>query len=86
MKSAPRSTRPTRARADLTDREKKILRLLCDGLTNHQISVRMDLSQEVVKSALKRIFRKIDAKNRTQAAVLAAQRIRASAHHGAAAS
>lgn len=58
-------------REKLTEREKQILRLLCDGLTNAQIATRIDVSSEVVKSSLKRIFRKIDVKNRTQAAVLA---------------
>ena len=57
----------------LTDREKQILRLLCDGLTNRQIASEMSVSSEVVKSGLKRIFRKIDVRNRTQAAVLVAQ-------------
>lgn len=53
----------------LSDREKQILRLICDGLSNAEIAVRLGLSSETVKADLKRIFRKIDVKNRTQAAV-----------------
>jgi DNA-binding CsgD family transcriptional regulator len=71
VKSSSSSSQGPRPRAVLTEREKQILRLLCDGLTNPQIAVRMDLSTDVVKSSLKRIFRKIDAKDRKQAAMLA---------------
>ncbi len=57
-------------RRALTDREKQILRLVCEGLSNAEIAVRLVISAETVKSELKRIFRKIGVKNRTQAAVL----------------
>jgi len=54
----------------LTDREKQTLRLVCDGLSNRVIATRLGVSPETTKSELKRIFRKIEVKNRTQAAVL----------------
>jgi len=59
-----------RARPSLTDREKEVLRLVCDGLTNSEIATCLGVSRETVKSELKRIFRKIGVANRTQAAVL----------------
>jgi len=59
-----------RPRRVLTEREKQVLRLVCDGLSNSQIATRLAISPETVKSELKRIFRKIDVRNRTQAAVL----------------
>lgn len=61
---------PDRPRRALTDREKQILRLVCDGLTNTGIATSLNVSRETVKSELKRIFRKIEVNNRTQAAVL----------------
>ena len=57
-------------RRAMTEREKHVLRLICDGLTNSEMATRLDVSTETVKSELKRIFRKIEVRNRTQAAVL----------------
>jgi DNA-binding CsgD family transcriptional regulator len=61
---------PTLPKPNLTDREKEILRLVCDGQTNAEIAVNLHVSRETIKSELKRIFRKIGVGNRTQAAVL----------------
>ncbi|MFQ5352171.1 MAG: response regulator transcription factor [Candidatus Binatia bacterium] len=61
---------PNRPRPNLTEREKEVLRLVCDGLTNAEIASNLHVSRETVKSELKRIFRKIGVANRTQAAVL----------------
>lgn len=61
---------PDRPRPNLTLREKEVLRLVCDGLTNAEIATRLTVSRETIKSELKRIFRKIGVANRTQAAVL----------------
>lgn len=59
-----------RPRPNLTEREKEVLRLVCDGLTNFEIAACLGVSRETVKSELKRIFRKVGVANRTQAAVL----------------
>lgn len=61
---------PDRPRPNLTMREKEVLRLVCDGLTNAEIATKLTVSRETIKSELKRIFRKIGVANRTQAAVL----------------
>ena len=61
---------PERPRPNLTLREKEVLRLVCDGLTNAEIATKLTVSRETIKSELKRIFRKIGVANRTQAAVL----------------
>ena len=61
---------PPRHKPNLTEREKEVLRLVCDGLTNAEIATCLHVSRETVKSELKRIFRKIGVGNRTQAAVL----------------
>jgi DNA-binding CsgD family transcriptional regulator len=61
----------------LTDRERQIVDLVGDGLTNTQVGERLHLSHYTVKSHLARIFRKMDATSRTQLVMLVnAERIR----------
>ena len=57
--------------SQLTSREREILRLLTGGLTNRQIARRLHLSAGTVKNHLGRVFPKLDAIDRTQAAVRA---------------
>ena len=59
------------ARYDLTQLELKILRLVAEGLSNEEISDITHLARETIKGHLKSLFRKLDVKNRTEAAVLA---------------
>ena len=56
---------------NLTELEVKILRLMTEGLSNEDMSEITGISQETVKGHLKSLFRKLDVKNRTEAAVLA---------------
>lgn len=58
-------------RSGLTELEVKILRLMTEGLSNEEISEITAIAQETVKGHLKSLFRKLDVKNRTEAAVLA---------------
>jgi DNA-binding NarL/FixJ family response regulator len=58
-------------RSGLTELELKILRLMAEGLSNEEISAITRLARETVKGHLKSLFRKLDVKNRTEAAVLA---------------
>ncbi len=55
----------------LTQRERDVLRLLVDGLTNRDIAQRLSVSTETVKSHVHHIMQKMHVKDRTQAAVLA---------------
>jgi two-component system, NarL family, response regulator DegU len=55
----------------LTEMELKILRLLIEGLSNEEIGQITRLASETIKGHLKALFRKLDVKNRTEAAVLA---------------
>jgi DNA-binding NarL/FixJ family response regulator len=54
-----------------TAREDQILRLLVVGYTNRQIGARLQLGTGTVRNYLGRIFRKLGATTRTQAAVRA---------------
>jgi DNA-binding NarL/FixJ family response regulator len=58
-------------RYDLTELELKVLRLVTEGLSNEEISDIVNLARETIKGHLKSLFRKLDVKNRTEAAVLA---------------
>jgi len=59
------------ARFGLTPLEVQILSLVTEGLSNEEISETTHLARETVKGHLKTLFRKLDVKNRTEAAVLA---------------
>lgn len=55
----------------LTERETEVLRLLATGLANRDISERLHISPDTVKTHLGNIYRKMDVGGRTQAVVLA---------------
>ena len=55
----------------LSSREIEILRHLVYGLPNKAIAKQLDLGEETVKVHVKGILRKLNVRNRTQAAVLA---------------
>lgn len=61
----------TLAGAQLTERETEVLRHLCEGLANKEIARRIDLQEVTVKLHVKTLYRKIGARNRTHAAMLA---------------
>jgi LuxR family maltose regulon positive regulatory protein len=52
----------------------EVLRLLAAGLTNAQISERLSISLNTVKSHLKTVYAKLEAHNRTQAIAHARRR------------
>ena len=55
------------ANSGLSGREREILELLTQGLSNKEIGGRLDLSPFTVKNHLARIFRKLRARSRTAA-------------------
>jgi DNA-binding NarL/FixJ family response regulator len=55
----------------LTDLELKVLQLVAEGLNNEEISRVTHVARETIKGYLKGLFRKLQVKNRTEAAVLA---------------
>jgi DNA-binding NarL/FixJ family response regulator len=58
----------------LTEREVDVLRLVAAGNRNRDISQRLLVSEETVKSYLKHISEKLRASNRTHALAIAIQR------------
>ncbi len=58
---------------DLTSRERDVLALLVDGLTNGQIGSALGISPGTVRVYVSNILMKLGAENRTAAAVMAVQ-------------
>ncbi|MGW3115792.1 response regulator [Streptomyces sp. NPDC001107] len=57
----------------LTDREREILSLIGEGLTNRQIGRRLFLAEKTVKNHISRLLAKLGVERRIQAAVIATQ-------------
>ncbi|HEY3185304.1 MAG TPA: response regulator transcription factor [Gaiellaceae bacterium] len=53
--------------AQLTQRERDVLRLLADGLSNEEIGKRLFISAETVRTHIRKAMDKLDADTRTQA-------------------
>jgi DNA-binding NarL/FixJ family response regulator len=67
----PDPRRPPAALADLTDREREILRLVAGGLSNAQIAERLVISPLTAKTHVSRILGKLDCRDRAQLVALA---------------
>lgn len=59
--------------ADLAPREREILALIGDGLTNREIGDRLYLSEKTVKNNISRLLSKLGVERRIQAAVIATE-------------
>ena len=55
----------------LSEREQQVLGGLCRGLANKEIARELDLQEVTIKLHVKTLCRKLDAKNRTHAAMIA---------------
>lgn len=61
------------ALASLTDRERDVLDLIGDGLTNREIGTQLYLSEKTVKNHISRMLAKLGVERRIQAAMIASQ-------------
>jgi DNA-binding NarL/FixJ family response regulator len=55
----------------LTNREREILQLLAEGMSNGDVAKKLFISQETVKSHVRHILAKLEADTRTQAVAIA---------------
>lgn len=70
LTTAPEENVPEIAKK-MTERELQVLECLCRGLSNKEIAREVDLQEVTVKLHVKTACRKLGAKNRTQAAIMA---------------
>jgi two-component system, NarL family, nitrate/nitrite response regulator NarL len=66
----------TDSMSQLSNRERRVLDLLGQGLSNKHIARQLNIADATAKVHIKSIFRKIGINNRTQAAVWARDRVR----------
>ena len=66
-----RNHRPRALHQDLTERERDVLRLIADGLSNQEIADTLHIGIKTVKTHVSNILDKLQVKDRTQAAVYA---------------
>jgi NarL family two-component system response regulator LiaR len=62
---------PAASAATLSEREREVLALMADGLSNHHIGVRLGIAEKTVKTHVSNILSKLGLADRTQAAVYA---------------
>ncbi|MFG2822758.1 response regulator [Kitasatospora sp. NPDC048365] len=62
---------PTAAPAELTGREREVLRMVSSGATNREIAARLYVSEGTVKNHVSRILDRLGLRDRTQAALYA---------------
>jgi DNA-binding NarL/FixJ family response regulator len=62
---------PARTRLRLNNSQQEIVRLMVDGLSNREIARQIHLSENTVKTHIQEILRRLEARNRVQAAVRA---------------
>jgi DNA-binding NarL/FixJ family response regulator len=55
----------------LTERQRTILRLVADGMSNREIAEQVHLSELTVKSYIEDLLKQLGARNRVHAAILA---------------
>jgi DNA-binding NarL/FixJ family response regulator len=68
----PRSP-PTKEFDELTAREREVLRLITDGLSEAELGRELFISETTVKTHVTRVLQKLNLRDRAQAIVLAHQ-------------
>lgn len=70
----PARTAPTKGRGELTERERQVVQLLSEGLSNKLIADRLGISDHTAKFHVNGVMMKLGASTRTEAVVEAMRR------------
>lgn len=73
--NAPPPAAPAVGAQQLTSRQRRVLELLAQGLSNKHIARELDISEITVKAHVSLVLRKLGVANRTQAAIEARKRL-----------
>ncbi|RST09732.1 response regulator transcription factor [Streptomyces sp. WAC05374] len=73
LRGGPAQEERTQGLPGLTEREREILALVGEGLTNREIGKRLYLAEKTVKNNISRLLAKLGVERRVQAAVIATQ-------------
>jgi DNA-binding NarL/FixJ family response regulator len=71
QRGAPRTPRPGYDLSRITEREREVLSLVAEGLSNDEIATRLYLSPLTTKTHVSRIMTKLDARDRAQLVIIA---------------
>jgi DNA-binding NarL/FixJ family response regulator len=71
QRSGPNPPRPGRDLSRITEREREVLSLVAEGLSNDEIATRLYLSPLTTKTHVSHIMTKLDARDRAQLVVIA---------------
>ncbi|MFI2235958.1 response regulator [Streptomyces chrestomyceticus] len=77
LRGETRQEEPKPGLPGLSDREREILALVGEGLTNREIGKRLYLAEKTVKNNISRLLAKLGVERRVQAAVIATQALAA---------
>jgi RNA polymerase sigma factor (sigma-70 family) len=73
LEQLEQTSKLARTLSSLTPRERQILELIADGLTNRQIGERLFLAEKTVKNNVSRLLAKLGMQRRTEAAAFGAR-------------
>ncbi|MFW0753897.1 helix-turn-helix transcriptional regulator [Pseudomonas sp. H11T01] len=74
VKSVNSPQLPSISFADLTTRERDVLRLICEGLADKEIAARLTLAPNTVRNHVATVYSKLDVHSRSEAIVWARER------------
>ncbi|MCH0540783.1 response regulator transcription factor [Streptomyces sp. MUM 203J] len=81
LRGGPRQEEQPQGLPALTEREREILALVGEGLTNREIGKRLYLAEKTVKNNISRLLAKLGVERRVQAAVIATQALKPQPSH-----